>query len=200
VLYVFLLVVILGLWRFLQRYETHAWPAPVEDRADDAPGEAPASVDPDPLRDLARALAEGLDAVAPTPEATGLNGSAPAPPTFERRYAVKWTDRSRGVQVPHEKRDLSLRQAMRDAGWIAQHARRYYPGPKAERSPFAELRVYLQCLCGRDVADLTRPHTIPGEDRVCPYSGAEGSQPTIPVTGGWDRASAGATVIGAASP
>jgi hypothetical protein len=75
------------------------------------------------------------------------------------------------VPVRHEKRDLTLKQAMRDAGWIAQHARRFYSGAESRRSPFAELRVYLQCLCGRDVPDLTKPHTIPGDTRVCPYSG-----------------------------
>ena len=91
----------------------------------------------------------------------------------EPRYAVKWIDSSDGGEVPHEKRDLTLKQAQREAGWLARHNRRFYPGEHAARSPFARLQVWLQCVCGRDVINSREPHTIPGEDRVCPYSGSE---------------------------
>src|SRR6202035_3098443 len=60
----------------------------------------------------------------------------------------------------------------KEAAWFLHHNRRFYPGAEARRSPFARLQVWLQCLCGRDVGDLREPHTVPGEDRVCPYSGA----------------------------
>lgn len=187
IFYLFVVLVIFGLWRLFHRDDTHAWPLPAEpwsgegvggrDETSDTPARAPADAprppaDADPLADLARVLGQGAE---PRNGAAVMNGDAPANGTsetaFEHRYTVKWTDRSQGVSVPHEKRNLTLRQAMRDAGWIAQHARRFYSGADSARSPFAELRVYLQCLCGRDVPDLTKAHTIPGEDRVCPYSG-----------------------------
>ncbi len=91
-------------------------------------------------------------------------------PEAEFRYAVKWVDGSEGADVPHEKRDLTLKQAQREAGWLAKHNRRFYPGEAGERSPFSHLQVWLQCACGRDVVDLREPHTVPGEDRVCLYS------------------------------
>jgi hypothetical protein len=193
--YLFVVLVMFGLWKLLHRDDSHPWPLPAEAW----PGEAPEVAGPepgvsshapgvagqtepaDPLTDLARVLAhraESTDGSALTNGAGSSNGAetdAASPPAeataFEHRYAVKWTDRSQGEGVSHEKRDLTLREAMSNAGWIAQHARRFYSGADSARSPFAELRVYLQCLCGRDVPDLTKPHTIPGGERVCQYSG-----------------------------
>jgi hypothetical protein len=63
-----------------------------------------------------------------------------------------------------------LKQAQREAGWLAKHNRRFYSGDAGERSPFSRLQVWLQCACGRDVVDLREPHTVPGDDRICPYS------------------------------
>jgi hypothetical protein len=97
----------------------------------------------------------------------------------ELRYAVKWVDGSDGSDIPHEKRDLNLKQAQREAGWLAKHNRRFYPGELGERSPFSGLQVWLQCLCGRDVVDLREPHTVPGDDRICPHSGSGQSQPQV---------------------
>ena len=91
-------------------------------------------------------------------------------PEAEFRYAVKWVDGSEGADVPHEKRDLTLKQAQREAGWLAKHNRRFYPGEAGERSPFSHLQVWLQCACGRDVVNLHEPHVVPGEDRICSYS------------------------------
>lgn len=103
------------------------------------------------------------------------NAEIPEEPTpdldpAEIRYAVKWVDGSDGADVPHEKRDLTLKQAQREAGWLAKHNRRFYLGEAGERSPFSHLQVWLQCPCGRDVVDLREPHTVPGENEICPYS------------------------------
>lgn len=152
----FLVVAAVSLWRILHRQVPAEWPLVAEPEADPRP----IQLQEDPLVELARGV-EGRQ-----------NGHASNPHPSGHRYAVKWSDRSEDVAVRRERRDLTLDEAVKDAGWMVRHSRRYYTGARSSRSPFAELKVYLQCLCGRDVADLTSPHTIPGEDRVCPWSGA----------------------------
>lgn len=115
-----------------------------------------------------QAMPEVLSPAAPHRRSAAASG----PRLDEFRYAVKWVDASDGSETPHEKRDLTLKQAQREAGWLARHNRRFYPGELVDRSPFAGLRVWLQCSCGRDVIDLREPHTVPAVDRVCPNSGA----------------------------
>ena len=148
--YTVLLVAIFSLWKLFHQDDTHRWELPAEPWPQDPPKVTPAP-EADPLAELAGAL-----------QNERVNGLSRELTAFEHRYAVKWTDRSEGEGVPVEKRDLTLKEATPKAGWISQHARRFYSGADTARSPFDELRVYLQCLCGRDVTDLIRPHTIPG--------------------------------------
>ena len=163
----FLLVVAVSLWRILHREAPAEWPLVAEPVADPRP----IDLAEDPLVELARGVEERQN---------GHASHASSPQPFDHRYAVKWTDRSEDVQVRRERRDLTLDDAVKDAGWMIRHSRRFYPGARSSRSPFAELKVYLQCLCGRDVPDPTSPHTIPGQDRVCPWSAPGRSTETVP--------------------
>jgi hypothetical protein len=153
--FLFVLVVIFGVWRLLQR------PGRRGGSQHEEPETAPT---PDPTSEVAEE--------APSPPAGRAADPTPAPLKLtDPRYAVKWTDCSEGQEVPHEKRDLTFSEAQKEAAWFLHHNRRFYPGDEAKRSPFARLQVWLQCLCGRDVVDLRDPHTVPADDRVCPYSG-----------------------------
>lgn len=173
---VFFVVVIVGLWRLAQR------PAPLAHEPSESEGAGgPRSLREEPQAPTERPQHQEPDA-APTPAESGweaellapTNGAAPLHRKLtEARYAVTWVDSSAGNDVRHEKRDLTLEQAAKEAGWLVRHNRRFYPGALAARSPFSRLRVLLQCACGRDVVDLREPHTFPGEDRICPYSGSE---------------------------
>jgi hypothetical protein len=182
---IFVLLVLVSLWRLVQR----PWKQAAESSLSQEPGHqaAPeAETKSAPQAENGRAPLSPAPAPAPPqpePEmATPIASPEPATPypelnPVDLRYAVKWVDGSDGADVPHEKRDLTLRQAQREAGWLAKHNRRFYPGEASEGSPFSRLQVWLQCVCGRDVVDLREPHTTPGEDRTCPYSGSGQSLP-----------------------
>jgi len=141
-LYLFLILAIFGLWRLWQRRDTPTTEAPFEPWSEGGP-----------IR------------------ASALGGTAPdTEDVAEHLYALKWIDRSHEEDVPREKRDLTFEAAVKEAGWIVRHMRRSGTRAPESRSPFAQLRVYLQCVCGRDVSDPTKPHTIPGDGHVCPQS------------------------------
>ena len=168
----FLAVVIFGVWRLVQR------PGRDEEPGAGEPEPAPSTAlapEPEPLAEpepepAAEPEPEPL-APAPPPATQAIEPAPASLKLTDARYAIKWTDCSEGQEVPHQKRDLTFREAQSEAAWFLQHNRRFYPGAEGKRSPFARLQVWLQCLCGRDIIDLRDAHTIPGEDRVCPYSG-----------------------------
>lgn len=159
--FLFVLVVIFGVWRLVWRPgRREGWQ---HEGSETAPAPAPTNVvpaDPPPRTEV------------PSPSASRPADPPPAPLKLtDPRYAIKWTDCSDGQEVPHQKRDLTFSEAQKEAAWFLHHNRRFYPGAEARRSPFARLQVWLQCLCGRDVVDLRDQHSVPGEDRVCQYSG-----------------------------
>lgn len=159
-----LAVVIFGIWRLVQR------PARDEESRAEEPAPAPSTA-PEPVPEVFEPPIEELTAPAPPPAPQATEPAAAPLKLTDARYAIKWTDCSEGQEVPHQKRDLTFKEAQSEAAWFLHHNRRFYPGTDAKRSPFARLQVWLQCLCGRDVIDLRDAHTIPDEDRVCPYSG-----------------------------
>jgi hypothetical protein len=170
--FLFLALAILSLWQLIRRPRKPAAPSWSADSAGDpSRGTKPEAdhPEPEPKTEPAAEAASSTN-VLPLPVASSGHDPTPHLTPSDLRYAVKWVDSSEGEDTPHEKRDLTLQQAQREAGWLARHNRRFYPGELGDRSPFSRLQVWLQCLCGRDVVDLREPHTIPGEARTCPYS------------------------------
>lgn len=79
----------------------------------------------------------------------------------ERLYVLKWTDTSQGFHFPCERRDLTFERASAQAAKFAERKRLFYSGPMAFACPFENVRVAVQCDCGRDVTDPAVPHTVP---------------------------------------
>ena len=151
--YLFLLLTLFGLVRLYQRRSAAGKESASETRWPNASDIPPRASTPGPWTDWSSTSGNG----GPTPPTS----EKPAP---EHRYAVKWTDRSVDSPVRRQERDLTLDQALEEVHRINRHRRTLASG-----SAFSHLRVYLQCLCGRDITDPTQAHTVPGTGEACPY-------------------------------
>ena len=153
-----LLLTVFGLVRLYRRRSGAGLEQASEVRWPETPEVPPRTSTPGPWADWSS-----------TSGGTGSTPSAPEPPiseqpVSERRYAVKWTDRSVNSPIRRQERDLTFDQALEEVHRINRHRRALASG-----SAFSHLRVYLQCLCGRDVTDPTQPHTVPGTGKACQY-------------------------------
>ena len=153
--YLFLAFAVVGLLKLSQRRGAAGFRAPDEEpSAPDAP-EIPARPSAPGPWTAWSALTTDRRSSPPSPER----------PESEHRYVVKWTDCSGEDPVRRQERDLTLDQALDEVRRINHHTR----SANGSASRFQQLRVYLQCLCGRDVADSTQPHTVPGSGEACPH-------------------------------
>ncbi|MFL5824824.1 MAG: hypothetical protein ACJ764_15440, partial [Solirubrobacteraceae bacterium] len=118
------------------------------------------------------------DQSVPVEDETREEAPDPAPMAAAQRYAVKWIDRSDGRPMPRQERDLTFTQALDEVRRVSRDTQSVGGLPA---SAFSGLRVYLQCFCGRDVADPSKPHIAPLDGRLCPYSGSRQTTEPSPV-------------------